>query len=138
MRPSALIVEDDPNTRELLKKLVEQEEFGVVDTAADGARAIELLEKQDYNCIVLDIVLPKVSGTGVMDHLRRTNPSMLENVIVVTGVDVKDIQRLYPVCHTVGKPVMPSRLRSWVRKCISDESGKRPAVAATIRGTTQG
>ena len=128
MLPAALIVEDDPNTRELMRKLVEGEGV-IVDTAADGAGAIDLLQRRDYKVIVLDIVLPKVSGTGVMDHLRQTNPALLEKIIVVTGVDVKDIQRLYPVCHAIGKPVMPSRLRFWVRKCLDAEPAERDVTS---------
>ena len=125
MRPAALIVEDDPQARELMKQLVEGDGFSV-DLAADGVEAIDHLTRRDYDVIVLDIVLPKISGTGVMDHLRTTNPAALQKIIVVTGVDLKDIQRLYPVCHAVGKPVIPSRLRTWVRKCVDE-----PARAAS-------
>jgi len=118
MRRKALIVEDDPHTRRLLARLIESEDCKV-DEAADGARAIEMLSKTDYDVVLLDIVLPKVSGTAVMDHLFITNPAMLERIIVVTGLNVEDIRKLFPtVCHALSKPVIPNRLMDSVHKCL--------------------
>ena len=127
MRPHALIVEDDLVCLTMMMELVKSEGFAV-DVAADGLQAIEWLSRRDYDVIVLDIILPKVSGIDVMDYLRQTKPAALQKIIVVTGVDVKEIQRLYPVFQAVGKPVLPSRLRSWVRKCLESEPA-RQAVA---------
>jgi len=118
MRPRALIVEDEPNTRALLRALLEREGCAV-DEADDGDEAMELLDRVDYGVILLDIVLPRVSGTTVMEHLDRSNPSALERVIVVTGLDVQDVRRLFPtVCHTLTKPVIPARLVESVRNCL--------------------
>ena len=118
MHRKALIVEDDPNSRRLLRRLIESQDCRV-DEAADGARAIEMLSKTDYDVVLLDIVLPKLSGTAVMDHLFVTNPAMLERIIVVTGLNVEDIRKLFPtVCHALSKPVMPKRLMDSVHQCL--------------------
>ncbi|HEX9500873.1 MAG TPA: response regulator, partial [Thermoanaerobaculia bacterium] len=61
MLRKALIVEDDPHTRRLLGRLIEAQDCKV-DEAADGAKAIEMLSKVDYDVVLLDIVLPKLSG----------------------------------------------------------------------------
>ena len=111
-------MEDDPTTRRLLRKLVEGQGCEV-DEAADGVRAIELLDQNDYGIVLLDIVLPKISGTAVMDHLFETNPAMLERVIVVTGLNVEDIRKLFPtVCHALSKPVIPKRLMDSIHQCL--------------------
>lgn len=90
-----------------------------VDEAADGQQAIDRLDDEEYQVILLDIVLPKVSGTAVMEHLHQTNPAVLERVIVVTGLNVDDIRKLFPtVCHALTKPVMPSRLKDSITKCL--------------------
>jgi CheY-like chemotaxis protein len=116
--PKALIVEDDPTTRAMLKALIQSMDC-VVDEAADGEQAIERLDATDYDVILLDIVLPKVSGTAVMEHLHHTDPEKLERVIVVTGLNVDDIRKLFPsVCHALTKPVMPKRLKDSVAKCL--------------------
>jgi CheY-like chemotaxis protein len=118
MRPKALIVEDDPATRALLKGLIASQGCAI-DEAGDGQRAIQLLDANDYGVILLDIVLPKLSGTAVMDHLRMTNPSALERVIVVTGLNVDDIRKLFPtVCHALSKPVIAKRLMESVYQCL--------------------
>src|SRR5437867_13311549 len=92
MRRKALIVEDDDTTRSLLHKLVESQDCDV-DEARDGQQAIDLLDVSDYSLVLLDIVLPKLSGTVVMDHLFVTNPAMLERIIVVTGLNDADIRK---------------------------------------------
>ena len=118
MRRKALIVEDDDSTRLLLRKLVESQNCDV-DEGKDGEAAIELLDSNEYDVILLDIVLPKVSGTEVMDHLFRTNPTMLERIIVVTGLNLDEIRKLFPtVCNALPKPVMPKRLMESVHKCL--------------------
>jgi len=118
MRRKALIVEDDAQTRRLLRKLVESQDCKV-DEAADGVKALELLSKNDYDVVLLDIVLPKMSGTQVMDHLCTINPALLERIIVVTGLNVEDIRKLFPtVGHALSKPVIPNRLMDTVSKCL--------------------
>ena len=118
MRPRALIVEDDPNTQRLLAAILAGEGMEVA-VADDGDIAIDLLSRGPYSVILLDIVLPRVSGTAVMEYLRVTNPAMLERVIVVTGLDVSEIRALFPtVKQALSKPVMPARLRATVRICI--------------------
>jgi CheY-like chemotaxis protein len=118
MRRKALIVEDDPQTRRLLGKIVESQDFEIHE-AGDGAKAIEMLDASDYDVVLLDIVLPKISGTAVMDHLYVTNPAMLERIIVVTGLNVEDIRKLFPtVCQAISKPVMPKRLMDSIHACL--------------------
>ena len=124
MRRKALIVEDDASTRELLRRLVQSQQCDV-DEAADGQTAIELLDSNDYGVVLLDLVLPKLSGAEVLDHLYQNNPSMLERIIVVTGLNIEEVRKLFPrVCNALPKPVMPQRLMASIQKCLhatSDE-----------------
>ena len=114
-RKKALIVEDEATTQRLLAGIIASEGFEV-DLAGDGQTAIEMLDETNYDFILLDIVLPKLSGIAVMEHLRATHPSALANVIVVTGVDVAEIRALFPTVRlALTKPVLPARLRATVR-----------------------
>ena len=118
MLPRALVVEDDAPTREALRALIEYERL-TVEVAIDGEQALGMLMQRDYDVILLDIALPKISGADLMDHLASTRPQMLERIIVVTGLDVADIRKLFPtVCTALAKPVIPSRLRECVRRCL--------------------
>jgi CheY-like chemotaxis protein len=126
--PRALVVEDEPTTRAMLKALIQS--MGCdVDEAGDGLEAIERLDENDYSVVLLDIVLPKVSGTQVMEHLYKSDPEKLERVIVVTGLNVDDIRRLFPtVCHALTKPVMPGRLKESINKCLQSRLDHLNAV----------
>ena len=122
MHPSALIVEDEPVTRKLLRELLLNSGLEI-DEAVDGEEAIAKLSASRYSVILLDIVLPKLSGTHVMDFLRDADPDALERVIVVTGLNVEEIRKLFPtVCHALGKPVIPNRLLASVQKCLAMNS----------------
>lgn len=124
MLPRALVVEDDPTTREALRSIVEGEGF-IVDAVGEGERALELIARDSYAVVVLDIVLPRMSGAAVMEQLHHTSPAILQSVVVVTGLDVSEIRKLYPtVREALGKPVLPARLRKAVRRFLpgSDEA----------------
>ena len=84
MRPNVLIVEDDSSTREALRRVLE-EEGCTVDEAADGEKAVGKLAQHSYDAIVLDIALPKLSGTDVMEYIASTTPRLLESIVVVTA-----------------------------------------------------
>ena len=119
VRSTALVVEDDATTRTLLAGLLESIDCDV-DIAADGEEALQRLQSRDYDVVLLDIVLPKMSGIDVMETLRRERPQTLGCIIVVTGLDIREIRTLFPSVHeTLSKPVIPNRLRQAVRSCMS-------------------
>lgn len=119
VRPTALVVEDDATTRTLLAGLLESIDCDV-DIASDGEEALQRLQSRDYDVVLLDIVLPKMSGIDVMESLRRERPQALGCIIVVTGLDIREIRTLFPSVHeTLSKPVIPNRLRQAVRSCMS-------------------
>lgn len=118
MRPKALVVEDEAVTRTLLEQLLQSLDCDVA-LAVDGEEALSLLLAHNYDIVLLDIMLPKMSGIEVMEALRRERPRMLGCVIVVTGLDIREIRSLFPAVHdTLSKPVLPGRLREAVRSCL--------------------
>jgi CheY-like chemotaxis protein len=117
-RAKALVVEDDATTRTLLAGVLESIDCDV-DLATDGEEALVQIEARHYDVILLDIVLPKMTGIDVMESLRRDRPDMLRCIIVVTGLDIREVRSLFPAVHeTLSKPVMPNRLRQAVRSCL--------------------
>ena len=93
-----------------------------IDQAGDGELAVGLLTRNSYDVVVLDLILPKISGTDIMEYLHCTKPHVLTKVVVVTGLDVEEIRTLFPdVCDALGKPVVPNRLLRAVRNCVGDE-----------------
>lgn len=67
-----LLVDDDEGIRNVLGILLNEEGYKV-STACDGQEAIDLLKKNKYDLILLDIIMPKVSGFGVLKFVKETN-----------------------------------------------------------------
>ena len=70
-----LIVEDEQDLRETIRTSLLKEKF-VVETAADYFSALDKINDYDYDCILLDIMLPGGSGLDLLrelKHLRRTD-----------------------------------------------------------------
>ena len=78
-RPRVLVVDDDPAVR-LALRLVLDEHHDVVE-AGDGGAALALLNAYRVDVIVLDLLLPKVDGFQVLQHLR-TLPRRIPVVVI--------------------------------------------------------
>ncbi len=91
-RSRVLVVDDEPAIRALVAKIVERAGHPV-DTARDGAEAIEKLDHTQYAVIVLDLMMPNVDGYGLLNHLK-TRPGVKPAVIVVSAGDSGALRRL--------------------------------------------
>lgn len=69
MAKSILLVDDDTMIRELFQKLLLDAGF-TVDTAADGKEALDKISAGKFDLILLDIMMPKIDGIGVLDTLN--------------------------------------------------------------------
>ncbi|MBT4223772.1 MAG: response regulator, partial [Opitutae bacterium] len=67
-----LIAEDDPNTREGLRDILETEGYEVL-TAPDGQKALETYRVEKPQVLCLDIMMPQVNGYDVCREIRRTD-----------------------------------------------------------------
>ncbi|ATO50325.1 response regulator transcription factor [Brevibacillus laterosporus] len=72
-----LIVDDEKEIRDLLRKYLERELYQV-DVAVNGEEALQMFEKNKYNLMILDVMMPKVDGIEVCRRLRnKTNIPIL-------------------------------------------------------------
>lgn len=65
-----LLVEDDTEISEMLKNYLSTENYDVI-CAFDGQEACEKFDEEEFNLVLLDLMIPKISGMGVMEHIRR-------------------------------------------------------------------
>lgn len=77
-----LIVDDDAGIADILKQLVCREDR-VVHVCYDGLKAVESLDREPYDLLILDLVIPGVDGLEVFKHAKRVNADVL--VIIITG-----------------------------------------------------
>lgn len=79
-----LLVEDEQNVASFLKKGLE-EEFYTVDVAEDGAEGFAMATSKEYDCIILDVMLPEISGIEICKKLRNTN--VKTPILMLTALD---------------------------------------------------
>lgn len=79
-----MVVEDEPTVNVLIQDLLEMWGHDV-ETASTGDQAIDLLSSNEYDLIVLDIMLGAISGYDVLDEMSRLGVRERTRVVVVTG-----------------------------------------------------
>lgn len=79
-----LVVEDEDALREVMVRSLEKERY-VVESAANYHEALLKINDYDYDCIVLDIMLPGGSGLDVLEELKKMHKK--DSVIIVSAKD---------------------------------------------------
>lgn len=82
-----LIIEDEPSLRELIQRSLEKERY-VVEAAADFQSGLRKIEGYDYDCVLLDIMLPDGNGLNLLEQLKKMRKR--ENVIIISAKDSLD------------------------------------------------
>jgi len=118
---SILIVDDDEAILEVIKEIFEMEGFKV-DTASTGQEAIEKSEARYYNLALLDIKLPDMEGTELLEKLHKEVPKMMK--IMITGYpslenSVKSLN--LGADAYIMKPIEPEELLRVVRKKLKEQ-----------------
>lgn len=78
-----LIVDDNDMTRETLRVILRSEGYSVVGEAMDGDHAVDMAEKLKPDLILLDVLMPKVSGIEALRNIRLVLPHV--KVLMVTS-----------------------------------------------------
>ncbi len=87
----ALVVEDDPAIRRLVEKLLQRSGIAI-DSAHDGATAIERIRTTDYGVVILDLMLPESNGYEVIDFIKEHRRGL--PVAVVSAVSQQTLSKL--------------------------------------------
>jgi len=86
-----LVVEDEKKVADFIKKGLEEEHYAV-DTAYDGETGLYLAEVNDYDLVVLDLMIPKIDGWEVLSRIRGKKDNV--PILILTAKDgVEDIVR---------------------------------------------
>lgn len=88
-----LVIEDDRRVASFLRRGLSADKF-LVDVAIDGQAGLQLAESKEYNLIILDLMLPTMSGEEVLDALRKSNRAIPVLVLTARGA-VRDKVELF-------------------------------------------
>lgn len=75
MAQTILVIDDEKAIRNTLKDILSFEGF-IVEEAGDGADGLALIEKNNYDCILCDIKMPKMDGIEVLDKVKELKPDI--------------------------------------------------------------
>jgi DNA-binding response OmpR family regulator len=119
-RKRALVVDDDDPIRTMLANVVGHQDLAV-DTARDGIEAIERLDEDGYSVILLDLMMPRVDGFGVLEHLQAHHPEKLRCTIIASAVPESEIRKKFnrAVYRIHSKPFDIGQLIDDIRACAA-------------------
>jgi CheY-like chemotaxis protein len=86
---SLLLIEDDENQRKAVKKLLAGNDVAIYE-ASLGSTALELLRSQSFDCMILDLTLPDMSGFDLLNQLHADDSLSKCPIIVYTGKDLSE------------------------------------------------
>ena len=120
MKPAILLVEDDPSLIELVRYNLEAADFDVA-VEMDGDGGLMAIRERDFDLVILDWMMPNMSGIEVVRKIRRMNDKRATPVIMLTarGEETDKIRGLDAGADDyVVKPFSPAELVSRVRALL--------------------
>lgn len=118
-----LVVEDEPDMRDSLKALIESEGY-VVATALDGKQAIELMSSaQVPGLVVLDLLLPEMTGWEFLAEMRKVERLSQIPVIVISGVDDDLMPHAPAIAERIRKPIDVDHFFTLLEKYLPVQPG---------------
>ncbi len=135
MKPSILVVEDEPPLVEVLRYNLEKEGYQV-NVAEDGAQALHKVHEAPPDLVILDWMLPELSGIEVCRQLREDPDSRDIPVIMLTarGEEADRVKGLASGADDyVVKPFSPAELLARVRAVLRRSTSSAPDETLTYR-----
>ena len=122
-----LVVDDDDAIRALLATVLRRRGLRV-DMARNGREAVEMLEEDRYSLVLLDLMMPLMSGYEVLDHIADESLSNRPYVLVLTaGLEPRRFDTSF-VVGTIQKPFDVELLVDTVLGCLKVTEGVPPDV----------
>jgi putative two-component system response regulator len=140
-----LVADDEESNRELLEELLSREGFEVV-TAADGLSALQELNRLQPDLVLLDVLMPRMSGLDVCEKIKANPETYLIPVILVTSLSEKQ-DRIKGIRvgadDFLSRPVDRTELLARVRSLLTlkqrtDELERAESVLFTLARSIEG
>jgi CheY-like chemotaxis protein len=118
----ALIIEDDPNLREIYRRVLTDLDVTVIE-AVDGEQALQRLQQYTPHLIILDILLPYIRGTELLPLIFENAKFADTHVVVVSSnKQSASVTRQYPSVHFILKPIRVAQIREIVEAVLQQIS----------------
>lgn len=117
-RPKILIVDDEKIIRDGCNRILSKENIEV-HLAENGEMGLEKIRDKAFDCLLLDLMMPGLSGMQVLDEIRKAHPELI--VIVITGYATVEnaVEAMKRGAYDfIAKPFTPDQLRLVVRRAL--------------------
>jgi len=118
MKKTILIIEDDRHVLSMMKKYFEYLGYEVI-TASNGMEGLKSIESETYHLIITDIVMPYVSGLGIISVIKEKSPSMPGIAITAYGENPEKLAAEQQADVILRKPFEMEKLKMHVERLIS-------------------
>jgi len=131
-QPYILIVDDDPDILEGILTILETQSYRLA-TARDGKKCMELLQEELPDVLILDLLMPRMDGWGVIREMRN-NPRFAKVPIMILTTVIEDASRRRYELETgmtmdvqdyIQKPARPADLIQRVARLIATGASKQ-------------
>lgn len=115
-----LVVDDEPGNVELLTSLLTREGYRVV-TASNGEEALQMVASEHPDLVLMDVLMPKLSGYAVCEQIKRNPATRLTPVVLITALHQRErkIEGINAGADDfLTKPVDPHELRARARSLV--------------------
>lgn len=111
-----LIVDDDQHIRRLYKEELEEEGYEVT-VASTGAEGLDLFEREDFDLVTLDILMPDIDGIKVLRQMKEKKPRI--PIIMSTAYDYRDDFAVWASEAYIVKSAELTDLKETIKKLLS-------------------
>ncbi len=122
-----LLAEDNPVNRKVFQSMLKRLGYPV-DVASNGLEALQALERQSYNIILMDIQMPEMDGLEATRVIRRRWPKDGPNIIAITAYAPEYSREMClgaGMDDYINKPVQIGDLANMISKYLPSTSGPR-------------
>ena len=134
-----LVIEDDRALATLLQAVLRRGGYSA-QLVGRGDTALEALGAQPWDAVILDLMLPGMSGAEILQALRTSHPGLLSRIIVVTAASQAVLAKLdlRPlIWNVVRKPFDLDELLAEVRACIASHDPSPPEFSRWLEGRSR-
>lgn len=129
-----LCIDDELGLRRLLRRVLEPEGY-LVATAADGTTGLQRALSEDWDLVILDLLLPDMPGTAVLSALVESRPEQRVLVLSAIGDTESRVTCLERgAVDYIGKPFVVRELKARVRSRLAEPAGITGAALMSAAG----
>ena len=117
MKKTLLIIEDDKQVRSMMENYFEYFGFDII-TASNGMDGLKMVESEQYDLVITDIVMPYISGIGIISVVKKRSPDLPVIAITAYGKNPEKLAAEKQADVVLRKPFKMETLKNHVTRLL--------------------